>query len=126
MTFLALLAALLAVQILGFRDSGWPKNDWHPPKNDNYHFSIHLKIVARKKNGCGCAPVDNFVIMANLIDFKLLQKIIIKISFLMTIFPTLRVLYHLATAPFGRPLLCRFVTARPAVQFIALGDHDPS
>ena len=125
-TFLALLAALLAAQILGSRDSDWPKNDWHPQKNDNYHFSTHLKIVARKKNDCGCAPVDNFVIMANLIDFKRLQKIIIKISFIMTIFSILRVLYHLATGPFRRPLLCRFVTVRPAAQFIALGDHDPS
>ena len=85
-TFLALLAALLAAQILGSRDSDWPKNDWHPQKNDNYHFSTHLKIVARKKNDCGCAPVDNFVIMANLIDFKRLQTNIIKISFIMTIF----------------------------------------
>ena len=48
-TLLALSAALLAAQILGSRDSDWPKNDWHPQKNDNYHFSTHLKIVARKK-----------------------------------------------------------------------------
>ena len=125
-TFLAILATLLGAQILGSRDPDWPKNDSHPQKNDNYHFSTHLKSVARKKNDCVCAPVSNFVILVNLIDCIRLQKIIIKISFLVTIFSILRVLYHLATGPFGRPLLCRFVTVRPAAQFLALGDHDPS
>ena len=52
-TFLALLAALLAAQILGSRDSDWPKNDWHPPKNE-----------------CGFVPEANYVLMANLIVFQ--------------------------------------------------------
>ena len=126
-TFLAFLVALLAVQILGFRDSDWPNNYWRPPKNDNYYFSTHLKNLARKKKKrLWLRSGGEFRHSGELDRLSMSGKNYHQNSFIMTIFPILRVLCHLATEPFRRHLLCRFVTFRPAVQFIALGDHDPS